>query len=603
MLRFDPFQLDPAGRQLLRDGRALALQPKLFDVLHYLTRHPGRALSRAELLAACWPRQDVGDAVLARSIKELRRVLDDDAAEPRFIRTLPRVGYAFIAPMAGAHGPMPAPPQPAAAEATGPIALAIVPPSTDSPDADARSLALGLAEHLAAVLSQHTGLRVRPVASALALAHRGMDASAVAQTLQADLALAGSLRRVGTRWQATLALREVGTPRVRAAELIEAPLDAPRALVETTLAWVRSALPEAADEPPSGAAAGGALTGLPTTRPAAYRHYLLGRLHLSQHNLPGDRAALAAFEAATAEDPRFAIAWVGVADAHDALGSALPDPARATAARDAARRALALEPSLVPALGAMGKVAWRQDLDWAEAERCFDTALAQAPHDVAVLCAASDCYSMLGRSGQAIALATHAVEMDPASPFCAMLLGQALHMGGLHAEALEPLRAALRRYPDFAFAHLFAGLALQCLGRLDESLAHVERAAALSGRDDVAGGLVVALARSGRRDEARRRLAALEAGGNDAAIAMALHGLGEHDAALARFARVAARRDWRFLLLHHEPAFAELRARPGAQGLWPAGVPRPDAVRTLAPSGAPPRPAPPRRTTPVRPAP
>lgn len=575
MLVFEPFRLDPAGRQLLRDGQAVALQPKLFDVLLYLARHPGRALSRAELLAACWPRQDVGDAVLARSIKELRRVLDDDAGQPRFIRTLPRVGYAFIAPMTGVQGAVFPAPQPAAPDAARPTALAIVPPNTDSADADARSLALGLAEHLGAVLGQHTALRVRPVASALALAHRGMDPTVVAQTLQADLLLSGYLRRVGTRWQATLALRDVATQQVRAAELVEAPLDAPRTLVDATLAWVQSALPVAAGDTVGSHQPGGALTGLPTTRPAAYRHYLLGRLHLAQHNLPGDSAALHAFEAATTEDPGFALAWVGVADAHDALGSALPDPARAMAAREAARRALALEPQLVPALGAMGKVAWRQDLDWAEAQRCFDTALAQAPHDVAVLCAASDCYAMLGRSGQAIALATHAVEMDPASPFCSMLLGEALHMGGLHAEALQPLRAALRRYPDFAFAHLFLGLALQCLGRLEESLTHVQRAAALSGRDDVIGGLVFALARSGRRDEARRRLAALEAGGNDAAIAMALHGLGEDEAALVRFARVAARRDWRFLLLHHEPAFAELRAQPGADQIWPAGVERP----------------------------
>jgi hypothetical protein len=118
-------------------------------------------------------------------------------------------------------------------------------------------------------------------------------------------------------------------------------------------------------------------------------------------------------------------------------------------------------------------------------------------------------------------------------------------------------------------------LALQCLGRLQESLTHAERVAALAGRDDVTGGLVNALARRGQREAALQHLAALRAGGNDAAIAVALHGLGEDAAALECSARVAARRDWRFLLLHHEPAFAELRALPGAASLWPAGVARP----------------------------
>jgi DNA-binding winged helix-turn-helix (wHTH) protein len=547
-MQFGEFHLDPASRTLTRNGVPVPLQPKLFDVLHYLVQQAGRALSKDELLAACWPRQSVGDAVLTRSMKELRRLLGDSASTPRFIRTLPRVGYQFVA-------------SPATAGRTRVIAVLPLRSRPQSPDVDALAFALG--EHLAAALSLHEGVRVRPPAAALAAIRHNGDAQQVGRSLDADIVVDGLLLQLSGRWQASLRLLDVQDGRAIGVEVVDAALASPRELL-VDAARRLGALLGAAPFPTAES-----LLGRPPADAVTYRHYLLGRLHLARHTLPEDLQALACFEAAVAADPDFAMAWLGIADAQDALGSAEPSPQRAAAARSAARRALALDPGLVPAQVAMAKVAWRQDLDWIGAGRLFDAALAQAPRDIAALTAASDFNAMHGNDERAIDLAARALELDPTSPFTGMLLGQALHMAGLHDDALQVLGRTLAQHPDFAFAHLFSGLALLCLARPDEALRHVERAAKLSGRDDVAGARVLALARAGRIGEAEQALASLQSTGHaaPAALALALHGLGRDDHALEHFERAVAAGDWRQVLLYREPVFARLKTHPRAEAM------------------------------------
>jgi DNA-binding winged helix-turn-helix (wHTH) protein/tetratricopeptide (TPR) repeat protein len=552
-MQFGEFRLDPSTRTLTRNSTRIALQPKLFDVLHYLVQHAGRALSKEELLAACWPRQTVGEAVLTRSMKELRKLLGESATRPGFIRTLPRVGYQFAEPV------------PAGTDRAR--VVAILPLRSRPRGADAEALAFALAEHLAASLGLHDALRVRPVAAVLGASRHGGGALEIGRRLGADIVIDGTLLHLTDRWQASLRLLGVGAGREIGVEVLDAPLDAPRDLLIGSARAVGARLcatPAQESQP---------LLGRPPANPLAYRHHLLGRLHLTRHTLPEDRRALACFEAAVAADPGFAMSWLGIADAQDALGSAEPSPARAAAARAAARQALDLEPDLVPAQIAMAKVAWRQDLDGISASRLFDAALARAPRDVSALTAASDFHALSGNAERAIGLAVSALEVDPTSPFAGMLLGQALHTAGLHDDALAQLARTLALHPDFAFAHLFAGLSLLCLAQPQAALQHLQRAATLSGRDDIEGARIFALAKAGHRSEAEAACAALQAGNAaPAAVALGLHGLGHDEAALECFARAAAAGDWRCILLHREPAFAQLRLHPRAADLWPPGL-------------------------------
>ena len=100
ILTFGEFRLDPLSGHLFRGAEVVALAPKAFALLQFLAGQAGRLVSKQELLSAVWPGVFVGDAVLKSTIRELRKALDDDSHEPRFIETAHRRGYRFMAPVA-----------------------------------------------------------------------------------------------------------------------------------------------------------------------------------------------------------------------------------------------------------------------------------------------------------------------------------------------------------------------------------------------------------------------------------------------------------------------------------------------------------------------
>src|SRR5262252_5641238 len=107
---FGPFRLDPANACLWCDTEAIILAPKIFAVLQYLVTHPDRLVPKDELLDAVWPETAVSDAVVRVAIGALRKVLDDTAQTPRFIATVSRRGYRFLAPVTVVDPPEPASP-------------------------------------------------------------------------------------------------------------------------------------------------------------------------------------------------------------------------------------------------------------------------------------------------------------------------------------------------------------------------------------------------------------------------------------------------------------------------------------------------------------
>ena len=96
---FGPFRLDPEHACLWCESQAVALTPKAFAVLHYLVTHPDRLVTKDELLNAVWPETAVSDAVVRVAIATLRKILDDPAQTPRYIATVQRRGYRFLAPV------------------------------------------------------------------------------------------------------------------------------------------------------------------------------------------------------------------------------------------------------------------------------------------------------------------------------------------------------------------------------------------------------------------------------------------------------------------------------------------------------------------------
>src|SRR5207253_1657837 len=97
---FGPFRLDLHSGELLRNKTAMPLEPKVFALLSFLVANHGRLVSRQELLDEVWPEAHVTDASLSRAVAALREALNDDPREPRYIATVPRRGYKFIAEVA-----------------------------------------------------------------------------------------------------------------------------------------------------------------------------------------------------------------------------------------------------------------------------------------------------------------------------------------------------------------------------------------------------------------------------------------------------------------------------------------------------------------------
>ena len=99
MYTFGPYRLDPSERLLSRDGRALALTPKAFDLLVYLVERRGRLVEKTTLMSALWPDTIVEEANVAYNISALRKALGDDRGGSKFIETVPTRGYRFVAPV------------------------------------------------------------------------------------------------------------------------------------------------------------------------------------------------------------------------------------------------------------------------------------------------------------------------------------------------------------------------------------------------------------------------------------------------------------------------------------------------------------------------
>jgi DNA-binding winged helix-turn-helix (wHTH) protein len=109
--RFDRFCLDPADRQLRRDGEPVELSARYLDALALMVREAGKLVSKDRFMDEVWRGVPVTDEALTQCIRTLRRQLGDDVANPRFIETVPKHGYRFIAPVDGADLPQPASPR------------------------------------------------------------------------------------------------------------------------------------------------------------------------------------------------------------------------------------------------------------------------------------------------------------------------------------------------------------------------------------------------------------------------------------------------------------------------------------------------------------
>ena len=598
--RFGPFRLDPLTRRLTRDGEPVPLTARAFDTLVVLVEGQGGVVTKDELLRAVWQETFVEENNLNQAISALRRALHDDGNGNRFIETVPRKGYAFVAPVLctiepDRPTPPPAPrlveaPAPAAEPAPGLepaprrngrlLTLALVaagavavstfwlvrPATPAGPLVGIRSIAvlpfrpivlppedeflgLALADSVITRLSRAPQLAVRPTSAIRGLAPLASDPAAAARALRVDAVLDGQIQEIGDRVRVTLQLVGVGNDTPLWSERFDAPRSNLFELEDAIADGVARSLARGRDDGRSAAAR-------PAPSPEAYEAYLRGRYYWNKRTEDAIRRSQALFRQSIDADPSFAPAWAGLADAHNLVGQA-PE------AKAAAQKALELDPDLAQAHAALGNVALFHDFDMRAAERSFRRAIALDPAYATAHQWYAFALAASRRFDEAIAHIRRARELDPLSLSIATDVGQILYYAGRYDEAEREARKALDMDEHFPQAHNLIATIL--LTKHDVPGAERELGGGYS-----PGAQAIAAAYAGRTQEARALAAELPKSNPerfDVWRAEFLLALGEKKEALDELERAYRDRAGDLIMIGVEPTFAGLRGDPRFDGL------------------------------------
>jgi tetratricopeptide (TPR) repeat protein len=246
--------------------------------------------------------------------------------------------------------------------------------------------------------------------------------------------------------------------------------------------------------------------------PEAYDEYLKGRNEWGKRTQAGLEEARRHFLSAAEIDPRFALAYAGLADVYvlQDTYSGLRAEEALPRAEEAARKALEIDDQLAEAYPALGLVKLYRRWDWAGAEADFKRAIELRPN----YATAHHWYSILlrdrGRFDEAITEARRALELDPLSLIMNANLGDVYFFARRYAEAIRQHRLGRDLDPTFAPTHLYLGMAFAQNGEIDSAIVSCETARTLTGGGSYAlAGLGYVLARAGRRPDAERILVEL----------------------------------------------------------------------------------------------
>jgi TolB-like protein len=421
VVRFGPYELDLRSAELRKNHLKIRLQEQPFQILVELLERPGQVVLREEIRNKLWPNNTVVefDHSINAAVKRLRDALQDSAESPRYIETLARRGYRFIAAMSReaekASQPGVAPIAPTAAtivqgatwqQPQQSASIAVLPFANTSGDTENEYFSDGLAEEIINELAHVPGLKVVARTSAFAFKGRQEDIRNIAHTLGVANIVEGSVRRAGTRVRITAQLiaandgthlwserydREMADIFAVQDEIAQAIAAALRVQLAGTFRQYIPRLP-------------------------AYETYLKARHCLAaftRESLPQSRDF---YEQAIALDAGFAPAHSGLAMALVSL--VLPGITSAhiamPLARAAAKTALDIDPASQEAHAVLGMVAALYELDWKEAERRFLLAVADEPVSPYVRWYYSFAYLLpIGRTQESVRECIRGMEDDP----------------------------------------------------------------------------------------------------------------------------------------------------------------------------------------------
>ena len=626
--RFGTFQVSFDAGEIRKEGLRIRVQQQPLKLLQILLERPGEVVTREYLRSRLWANESFGDFDQAVNIAigKLRNALGDSAENPRFIETLPKRGYRFIAEVSFLHSDdragglatvsigsppktsasgelLPAPPGalPKADIPTGRRwtarriavlclavaviaallilawvrrppgirSLAVLPLENFSGDASQDYFADGMTDELITDLAQIRALRVSRTS---VMMYKGTRKSLpeIARELNVDAVVEGSVSRSGDQVRIT-------------AQLIQLPADkhlwaqSYQGNLSDTLTVQNQVARAIADEirveiTPQEQAA---LKSARKIDPEAYEAYLKGRYFWNKRTADGLEKAVDYFDQAIAKDPNYAAAYSGLADTYALLGdweyAAMSPKEAMPKALDAARKALQLDDSLGEAHASLAFCLEGFDWDFVAADKEFQRAIELNPGYATAHHWYAWHLSLVGRNNEAIAEMERAVSLDPVSPIVNADLAELLLIARLPDESIRQSRKTIELNPGFAFAHNQLAQAYIDKKMFAAAITELHEAIRLGGDSPI---FVANLARAYAGSEQRAAATALLEGLKNRSvpkspllveIAMIYVALGDKDQAMVGLEKGFEERFNPGVL--ERPCFDELRSDPRFQDL------------------------------------
>jgi DNA-binding winged helix-turn-helix (wHTH) protein/tetratricopeptide (TPR) repeat protein len=550
---FGPFRLSTEKSVLWRGGELVPLTPKAFDLLRVLVEHQGDVVTKSELLSRVWTDTVVEEGNLSVTVTALRKALDPQPNGRSYIQTVPRRGYRFDGAIRSDGG-------------APRLSLAVLPFACLGPE-DGPQIGLGMADAIIGRLTAQEALLVRPTVAVAPYAGTAVEPRRLAADLGVEAVVTGTIQRDGDRVRVSVQL----VPRPIALRPWAQSFDADW----TDLFAVQDEIAERVAEALWPRLAAGRATtpvraGRPRPSPAAHEAYLRGRFFWARFDPESLGRAFGYFGEAARLDPAYAAPRGGLADAHLLLGLAgLAAPRDAwDLAAACADQALERDPDLAEGHVARGYARLFRDWDWPGAREALDRAAARLPGAASVHIWRGLFLALAGESAAAEAAIARGREIDPLSGVAAAFQCFLHELAGEHDAARDLARRAVELRPDNFLGHRCLGMASLRLGEADEGLRALERAAELMHQGPGMQCLLAwGLARVGRSEAARAKLAALDALGSTTFVSPCLRGavlaaLGDTAAALDRIEEAAAARDGQAVFVGVDPLYAPLAGEP-----------------------------------------
>jgi len=595
VVRFGTYEVSLQSGEVRKAGLRIRVQQQPMKLLEILLEHPGKVVTREELRSRVWPSESFGDfdQALNIAIGKLRTALGDSAESPRFIETLPKRGYRFIADVSvvdtNVHpktqepvaGDLPATdprltiqdaelavapkrrPGPTrwvigalalvtiislailsvwlfrsrAPAPTGIRSIAVLPLENLSGDASQNYFADGMTDELITDLAQISALRVISRTSVMVYKGARKPLPQIARELNVDAVVEGTVLRSGDQVRITAQLIEASTDKHLWSQSYEGEL-------RDTLALQNRVASAIADQirinlTPQEQAA---LKNVKVVNPEAYESYLKGRYFWNKRTPDGLKVALAYFKEAIEEDPKYAQAYSGLADTYALLGDwqyAVMTPKEAFPdAKSAALKALELDSGLGEAHNSLAFVLDGFDWDFDAAGKEFRRAIELNPGYATAHHWYAWHLSLLGRFDEAIAEMKKAQNLDPLSLIINADLAELLVLAHHYDESIAQSRKTIEMDPNFALAHNQLAQAYLQKHVYDQAVIELKKAVQLSGDSPTCiANLARAYVASGKRSEAEKLLGDLKkrssaAYSNAPEIAIVYVSLGDSDQAM-----------------------------------------------------------------------